>query len=250
MNYITTLIASVTLQTTLFGMSPIDQICGPNTCSQQCIFLCTTIEFAPDDVETDTRFGQRDKDRMRPNRRPPREDQEGRPRWPEQRQLPENMTEQIMAVTEEIAPDLANQLKQMCEQDPEGFEKIINRQGRRLGSLVRLRDADPELFEIKVNEIKTDAEIGRLTQSIRKTGVKDPKFLARVMELRALVRAKAALSLRAKSLYIERMEQHLKAMREDLEETTANFDQIVEDRIDKLIKVVYEEDSQNPTKEE
>jgi len=250
MNYITTLIATATIQTSLFGVSSFDQSCCPSTCSQQCIILCTTFGFAPDEVEPSQRTVQRDLNRARPDRRPPKEGQEGRAPWIEQRQLPENMTEHIMAVAEEIDPDLANQLKHMCEEDPEGFEKIIRRQGRRLGSLVRLRDADPELFVIKVNELKTDAEIGKVTQTIRKAGVKDPMFLAHVMELRALVRAKAALSLRAKSLYIERMEKHLIAMRQDLEDTSSNFDQIVEDRIDKLIKVVYEEDSQIPTKEE
>ena len=61
---------------------------------------------------------------------------------------------------------------------------------------------------------------------------------------------KIALSIRAKTFYIERMEQHLKRMRSDLETTTTHFDEIVDERIEQLIQKAEDGDSKKPTKEE
>jgi len=218
----------------MLGMrEPNAQTCCSLNCSTTCLMMF--LQPAPDDRPPE---GENDRvrsqgklgfDRMRPNG-------EGR-----NRQIPANMVEHILEVAQEIDPELAVQLSVMCEQDPEAFDKIVRRQGRRLGSLVRLRENDPELFEVKVTELKTDAEIYHVAELLRGQDVEDPNTKAQIMELEGLVRVKIAISIRAQSLYIERLERHLAALRTRLEDTSLRFDEIVDARLNQLLQAVGDE---------
>ena len=158
--------------------------------------------------------------------------------------IPPQMLEHVIAVATEIDPDLASQLSSICAADPAAFEKIIRRQGRRFGSLVRLRESDPELFEVKVAELKTDAEIYFVTESLKGSKVNDSAIQAQLMQLRGLIRAKIALSIRAQTLYIERLERHLDGLRNRLKNTTSRFDEIVDERVEMLLQLNEEEKSE------
>ena len=157
------------------------------------------------------------------------------------RPIPAQMLGHVMAVATEIDPELASQLSSICSADPAAFEQIIRRQGRRFGSLVRLRESDPELFEVKVAELKTDAEIYFVTEGLKGSNVSDPAIQAQLMQLRGLIRAKTALSIRAQTLYIERLERHLDGLRTRLQETTSRFDEIVDERVEILLQENSEE---------
>lgn len=157
------------------------------------------------------------------------------------RPMTQNMIEHVMAVAKEVDPELAEQLSSICEKDPDAFEKIVRRQGRRMGSFIRLRDSDPELFEVKVAELKTDAEIFHLADELRGKDVNDSSIQGHLANLRGLVRAKMGLSIRVQSLYIERLEHHLEGLRGRLEDTTIRFDEIVEERVNHLLSGDYKE---------
>lgn len=181
--------------------------------------------------------------RMRPDRLGPNTPQskERRGSFWSDRPMPPSMLEHVLDVAKEIDPDLADKLAAICEADPEAFEKLIRRQGRRFGSLVRLRESNPDLFEVKVAEIKTDAEIYFITEELKGHDLNDPSIQAQLMQLRGLVRAKTAFSIRAQTLYIKRLEQHLAGLRSRLEETTTRFDEIVDERLISLLEQGKEE---------
>lgn len=157
------------------------------------------------------------------------------------------MVEHIMAVAKEIDPELATQLMSMCEKDPEAFNTIVRKQGRRLGSLIHLRESDPELYEVKVTELKTDAEIYQISEAIRGQDQADPLILGKIAELEGLVRVRTAMSIRAQTLYIERLEQHLVGLRMRLEDTSNRFDEIVGERLEQLLLVVSDEPGKKPS---
>ncbi|MDP6601742.1 MAG: hypothetical protein QGH76_05545 [Phycisphaerales bacterium] len=169
---------------------------------------------------------------IRAPRRGERGERGGRPLTPE-------MIEQTMRVAEEVDPDLAAQLRAMCESDPDAFERLIRRQGRRLASLVDLRQSDPDLFEVKVAELKLDAEMRRVAHDVDRIrdefGMDSSEAAASIEELRLLMRGRIAIGIRAQHLYIERLEQHVAAMRERLIETEENFDEVVEERLDLML---------------
>ncbi len=181
----------------------------------------------------------------RPERGEPKS--EWRKPFPSNASMPANMVEHIMAVASEIDPELAAQLLSMCEKDPEAFNKIIRKQGRRLGSLVHLRESDPELYEVKVTELKTDAEIYQVAEAIRGENQSEPATLAKIVELEGLVRVRTAMSVRAQKLYIQRLERHLSGLQEQLEDTSNRFDEIVQDRLGQLLRAVEIDESNSET---
>jgi hypothetical protein len=217
---------------------------GMNTSGNQtCYHLQNTTTFLvgnvqqPNDIkdEKDTKRHP-NLGRMRPDRQKPRVD--GRNPFASDRPLPENMVEHIMELAKELDPELASQLMTMCEKDPRAFNTIVRKQGRRLGSLIRLREDDPELFEVKVTELKVDAEIYHIAESIRGQDNSMPEIQAHIAELEGLVRVRTALSIRAQTLYIERLKRHLQGLQARLEDTTIRFDEIVGERLEQLLQAV------------
>ncbi len=157
------------------------------------------------------------------------------------------MVEHIMAVAKEIDPELVEQLMSICEKDPDAFNTIIRKQGRRLGSLIRLRESDPELYDVKVTELKTDAEIYQISEAIRGQNQTDPSTLLNIEELKGLVRLRTAMSIRAQTLYIERLEQHIVGLRTKLDDTSNRFDEIVNERLNQLLQAITVERDEKPS---
>jgi hypothetical protein len=167
-----------------------------------------------------------------------------------QRMMQVDMVEHIMAVAKEIDPDLAAQLALICESDPEAFQKICRRQGQRLGSLIRLRESDPELYELKVTELKTDAEIYKVTEGLRGLDSEEPQTYAKIAALQGLVRARTALSLRAQTLHLSRLEEHIKGLKHKLQDTSDRFDEIVEERVAQLLMSIRKTSKSETTQAE
>ena len=150
--------------------------------------------------------------------------------------IPPRIIDRVMEIAKELDPEFAEQLQNMCHDEPEAFKNLIRRQGRRLGSIVQLRESDPELFEVKFNELKIDAEISLITKSIRSLGVEQAVSQAQIATLRGLVRAKTALRIRVHSLSIDRLEEHIAALREKIADTSVRFDEVVEEQVQKLLR--------------
>jgi hypothetical protein len=166
------------------------------------------------------------------------------------RPIPARVLEHVMAVLSEFDPELASQLSAICAADPVAYEQIIRRQGKRFLPLVRMRESEPERFEVKVAELKIDAEIYFVTEGLKGSNMSDPAIQAQLMQLRGLIRAKIALSIRAQTLRIERLERHLEDLRTKLQETTSQFDEIVDGRVEKLLQENNDEKpEESPLKE-
>jgi hypothetical protein len=182
-------------------------------------------------------------DRMRPDK-----DKRENRKPKVERPITPNMVEHILDIAKDIDPELAAQLASMCEKDPDALHKIIRRQGHRLGSLIRLRESDPELYEVKVTELKIDAEIYHVAESIRGQNPTDPETIAQIMQLEGLIRAKTEMTIQSQSFYIERLERHLSALQTRLIERKSRVDEIVKKRLSQLLSVVEEEQAKQPAK--
>lgn len=217
-------------------------------CEMQCPAFCLTMLFQEADgtIQNDEK-PNRGLGKNRPNDLHPNIDGDRRNAgFPgRDRQITANMVEHMMEVANEIDPELAGQLASLCEKDPEALHKIMRRQGHRLGSLIRLRESDPELFELKVIELKTDAEIFHLAESMKGQDPSNPTTQAQIAQLKGLIRARTEIAIQAQTLFIERLEQHLAGLRNRLDDTAQRFDEIVEERLDQLLNGVYEKEPQD-----
>ena len=214
--------------------------------SMECSSTCMLAFLQPKDVVYPQEDGRRP-GRMRPDRKAPRG--EDRNKMGEG-QISPMMIDHCLEVIKEIDPDLSLQLSEMCENDPEALQKIIRKQGHRLGSLIRLKESDPDLFKVKITELKIDAEIYYVAMSLKDLDQEDRSTQKVIEQLKGLVRARTEISIEAQTLYIKRLERHLEGLQSKLADTTARLDEIVQSRMDQLLGVVGEEPTKDPSQSE
>ncbi|MBT4531306.1 MAG: hypothetical protein HOC27_08880 [Phycisphaerae bacterium] len=238
-----TIVLGLLIILSMFGMA----MSNTQPQSMECSSTCMLAFLQPKDGVYPQEEGRRP-GRMRPDHKaPPRG--EGRNQMGEG-QISPMMVDHCLEVIKEIDPDLASQLSAMCEKDPEALQKIIRKQGHRLGSLIRLKESDPDLFKVKVTELKTDAEIYYVAMSLKGLDQEAPSTQKVIAELEGLVRAKTEITIKAQTLYIKRLERHLEGLQSKLADTTARLDEIVQSRMDQLLGVVGEEPVKDPSQSE
>ncbi len=155
--------------------------------------------------------------------------------------LSEQFLDECMAVAEQVNPEWARRMRMACEKQPEDFAKFIRQQGRQLVGLVELKRRDPKLYEIKLDELKQEAQLRATLHKLRHLQSEglDQTEEGRALQadLRMAVTSQVALSLRARAEYIHRLEEHLAAMRQQMEADALNFFRTVESRFQMLIAV-------------
>jgi hypothetical protein len=144
-----------------------------------------------------------------------------------------------MEVAEQINPDWAAKLRSFCEHNPEDFGRYIMENGRSLVALVDLKKRDPKLYQTKLEELRIEAQINDLVHKLRhlhSEGRFDtPEAAALKEELRLLVQNQVAYSLKARGDYILRLQEHIKALEQQIEADALRFFYIVEERYQTLI---------------
>ena len=154
-------------------------------------------------------------------------------------QLPLNRAEFVdryLEVAAEIDSSLADELRSMCQLDPNRFAKVLRQLGPVLGELVDLKESDPELFWRKIRELHLEATIEPLAASIRVARARgdapDPAIEA---EFRALVEAQIAATLSTQQLYLDRMRSELEVAETELARQADDFGNEVQQRMKWLL---------------
>ena len=152
--------------------------------------------------------------------------------------LPKAFVDRCLDVAEQIDPQFAQELRTLCELDSAEFERIIRRQGPRLTGLAELKLSDPILFDKKLTELKADAEVQKLSITLRRTIAQTPEDSARIRSLRAQLRGhliiRLGFELDNQRLYIERIEKQLAALKKRMISDRENFNELVEQELARL----------------
>ena len=146
------------------------------------------------------------------------------------------LAKQCLEVAGEIDPVLAERLEALQRRsDGADFDRAI-RNARHLVGLARLKEHDPQLYDVKVQELRIDAEVtsvlGELAEA-RRTGSAAAADLE--AGLHDLVRHQVAYSITARGMYLLRLQENLNSLRDQLAHDSANFDQAVERRMRQLL---------------
>jgi len=161
-----------------------------------------------------------------------------RNRMPAKSDLSPEFVDQCLDVAEEIDPEFAKQLRSLCEVDPVEFERIIRRQGPRLTGLAELKSSDPQLFQLKVIELNVDAAVQRLASELRSLKRESPENVDEIAQLtnqlQGQLQIRLGLQLGNQMLYIDRMQEQLQILRDQVEAQRSNFDSVVARELDLL----------------
>lgn len=147
------------------------------------------------------------------------------------------LIEQCLVVAAEVDPQLATRLHEIRRKSPgPAFERAI-RNARHLVGLARLKERDPQLYDVKVTVLQLDAKVALLAEQLRQTR-RDGSAAAPALEaqLKTLVRQQVGLSIAARGMYLRRLRDNMKSLQDQLAEDSANFEQAVERRMETLIE--------------
>ncbi len=156
-------------------------------------------------------------------------------------ELTPELIKQCLEVAHDVKPQLASRLERLKrESTPEQFEQAMRRNARHLLNLVRLRDRDPGLYDLKMRELQTGEQIQQVTARLREaldTGSTGQAQLFKT-ELYELVRLQASQSIEARGRYLLRIKEHIAALSQQIDEEATNFDSTVERRFQEILKQI------------
>ena len=139
----------------------------------------------------------------------------------ELRQLPAlspDMIEQCMEVAREVDPVLADRLQRIRrDRSEQDFRRAMGN-ARHLVGLVALKEQNPQLYDVKVNELRLQARVDHLLEQLiaarREGSIAIPELEA---QLEQLVNEQVGYSLVARGMYLLRLKHHVKALRDELD---------------------------------
>jgi hypothetical protein len=156
--------------------------------------------------------------------------------------LSAQLIEQCLEVARDVDPALAERLEAIRRERPGPELAAALRDARYLRNLARLKDEDPKLYDAKVKELRLDAKIDRLLEQIaeaRRSGSEGAEELE--TQLHGLVQQQVAFSLVARGMYLRRLNDQLKTLRDQLAHDLGHFDQAVDERMKVLLRELEEE---------
>lgn len=147
------------------------------------------------------------------------------------------LIEACLVVAAEVDPHLAARLRDIRRKSPgPAFERAI-RNARHLVGLARLRERDPQLYEIKVALLQLDAQIDVAADELRETRRNSSGAAGEIEDqLRVLVRKQVGLSIASRGMYLRRLRENMKSLQDQLAQDSANFNQTVENRLVELMQ--------------
>lgn len=195
-------------------------------------------QAAPDASEAPPRAG----DRRRGERgrfgggpmRFPRGDGDGPERGDDRmRRLSPEQIELVVETAREIFPEWAERLESLREQDPEGLDRAIAGNARRLFALAMLRDRNPDLFKMKVEELRNQMELRRLSARMQELAeIGDQAAIDSTREeIRVLAEKHVDLGLRTRAMELAAMDEAIRRMRTELEADSLARDTAIDELV-------------------
>lgn len=160
------------------------------------------------------------------------------------REFTPEQIDRLMQVVRDLDPDRAAKLETLRDHDPDRFAFVLSRTGRHLLGLSLLKDRDPELYGLKLAELRMGQQVNRIAQEIhaaRETCSEEELGRLQTM-LRERIREQSDLNFKARAREIILLDDHLKNMRERLVSDITNRDALVEERLQELLRTGGEED--------
>lgn len=149
------------------------------------------------------------------------------------RRLNTDQIDEALSIIRELDPDRAERFERLRERDPRAFERALTTRARGITGLVWMKDRNPELYELKLDELRLDKQVRDLGRAIRESDSVDRDSM--IEELRGLVRQQVNLSLRVRAEELLMLENHVKSMRDQLRRDSVNLERTVADRVRRIM---------------
>lgn len=147
--------------------------------------------------------------------------------------ITDDMIDRVLDVAGEIDPELASRLQYICDTDPREFRRVLQSTGRRLIGLAQLKERAPDLYDMKRREWRAEVNIARIARDLVEARESADRLTLRILEdqLRTEVKMQFVMDIKARGDYLNLLEEHVEALRNELERKASRFDETVEERV-------------------
>jgi hypothetical protein len=153
---------------------------------------------------------------------------------------PRAMDDEELAVARqviaELYPEVGPRLDQLAEEDPGELRRTLQRRFPRVRFLMELRERDPQMYELRLADIRLGRATAALAQQLREARAADdkPRHRALMDELEEQVAEHFDVRQTIRELEIEKLRQRLAELEEQLEERDDERDDLIEQRVGEL----------------
>ena len=147
---------------------------------------------------------------------------------------PQESSDRLIAVARDVSPEWAASLEKVRERDPSGFERATGVLAKRLKALAVLKDRKPQLYALRVEELRIQGEVAALAdqwRSAMSTG-RTEEASGIETQLRAKVGTMVDLNLRSRAMELAELDEVMRSMRGDLERDARARDATVAEAIE------------------
>jgi len=159
-------------------------------------------------------------------------------RWRPDGPMPQEMIDRVIAVARDVSPDLAKQLEEKRSVAPDDMSQAMRQSARRLVALAVLKDRNPGLYAIRVEDVRLQLELRTLGEAFRAAQTAGDAAKAKALEtqIAAKVKAQVDVDLRARAQELVALDEQMQAMREDLVQEQKRTAERVVERTDAVKK--------------
>ncbi len=175
-----------------------------------------------------------DRDFRRPGSDGPGRGEPRKPRKP----LTDEQTEELFGILQQINPRFAEGLAKVRKIRPERFRQGLQRIAPRLEHLVQLKDDDPELFQLEIENRQLKFKSFRLSQAIRKARTEntDPaKIEAMQNQLRDMLDKHFDVRQKILERELKHMAKRIEKLKGQLRQRQENRKQLIDQYMRKLM---------------
>lgn len=152
----------------------------------------------------------------------------------------------MLDILREMEPALANDIDKWRKDNPQRVTEMINRRFPRLKHMAEIKRSDPELYALRMSDIRLSQQSLELVRSYRTARLaKDAKADAIRNDLRDSLVRQFEVRQQIRQRELQRLEQRIAQLRKELDERAVSKDRLLEGELKKLL----EEQSAKPDAE-
>lgn len=155
-------------------------------------------------------------------------------RWRADGPISAEMADRIVAVARDVSPELAAELERSRTESPDRMAQSMRQNARRLMGLAVLKERNPDLYAIRVEELRLQLELRALGEQWRAaTEAGDgPRAQQLAQQIEAKVRSQVDVDLKARAQELVALDAQLKSLREELADEQRRMAERVVERIE------------------
>lgn len=159
-------------------------------------------------------------------------------RWRPDSPMSPEMVERIIAVARDVSPELAAQLEKVRSAAPDEMSQAMRQNARRLIALSIVKERNPALYAIRVEDVRLQLELRKLGDEYRAAVDAGDKARSEALDaqIAAKVRTQVDVDLRARAQELVALDEQVKSMRDELVREQRETESRVAERIEAVRK--------------